>query len=441
VSETHYSAKIFRSVVCGDRRSLPGNGWTAKMAHKNAAKVPRPSQFGRGECLKVAGLFAGVGGIELGLSRAGHDTALLCEVDPTAQAVLRSQFDKSLVFTSSGGSGDIKSLAALPSEVTLVTAGFPCQDLSQAGRTRGIRGSRSGLIGEVFRLLDRAKPSWVLIENVPFMLHLAKGEALYVIVAALEDLGYRWAYRVVDSRAFGRPQRRRRVYLLASKVGDPREVLFADEAGDRQEPSKSSWQEVACGFYWTEGNRGLGWTHDAIPTLKGGSGFGIPSAPAIVLPRGADGERIGTPSIEDAERLQGFDAGWTKAAAAADRENSRWRLIGNSVTVDAAEWIGRRLRSPGKYDQSGDKPHVGGCSWPDACYNVGGGKTEASSVSAWPFGGGQTSLAEYLEHPLKPLSARATQGFFNRFKASTLRKPPGFLDLVERHLDVMCHSK
>lgn len=407
-----------------------------KMPWKKVRALSQPAGSVRGERLRVAGLFAGVGGIELGLSRAGHQTTLLCEIDPAAQAVLRSRFDKSLVFSRGRTSGDIRSLKALPGEVTLVTAGFPCQDLSQAGRTRGIRGSRSGLIGEVFRLLDRARPAWVLIENVPFMLHLAKGEALHVIVAALEDLGYRWAYRVVDSRAFGRPQRRRRVYLLASQKDDPRDVLFVDNAGEHEEPPKSIWHSVACGFYWTEGNRGLGWTHDAVPTLKGGSGFGIPSPPAIILPQGADGERLGTPAIEDAERLQGFDAGWTSAAAEVERRSSRWRLIGNSVTVDAAEWIGMRLRSPGRYDKGEDTPHVGG-GWPDACYNVGFGRMEAVGISAWPYDRGRCPLADYLEQPLKPLSVRATNGFVTRFRASTLAKPPGFLDVVQRHLKAM----
>lgn len=412
---------------------------------KKTGKVVKPFLWpiahARGNRFKVAGLFAGVGGIELGLRRAGHETALLCEIDPAARAVLRSHFDSSVVLSKGIRPGDIKSLTVLPRDVSLVTAGFPCQDLSQAGRTRGIRGSRSGLIGEVFRLLEKSRPPWVLIENVPFMLHLAKGEALHVIVAALEDLGYLWAYRVVDSRAFGRPQRRRRVYLLASTTADPRDVLFADEAGEREEPSKSSWQNVACGFYWTEGNRGLGWTHDAVPTLKGGSSFGIPSPPAIVLPDGEDGERLGTPVIEDAERLQGFDAGWTAEAATVDRTSCRWRLVGNSVTVDAAEWIGRRLRSPGTYDPVGDMPYAIGATWPDACYNVAYGRTKACNVSSWPFNGFNTSLEDFLSQPLKPLSARATQGFFSRFRASSLKKPPGFLELVRRHLNIMSRAE
>src|SRR5690606_8248114 len=113
------------------------------------------------------------------------------------------------------------------------------------------------------------------------MLQLGKGKALDVIVNTLEDLGYRWAYRVVDSRAFGLPQRRERVFMIASLEEDPRHVLYADEAGPPSEDERDAEGRlgVACGFYWTEGLRGLGWAVDAVPTLKGGSTIGIPSPP------------------------------------------------------------------------------------------------------------------------------------------------------------------
>jgi DNA (cytosine-5)-methyltransferase 1 len=133
-----------------------------------------------------------------------------------------------------------------------------------------------------------------MLENVPFMLQLEKGEAMRYLTAWLDKHGYTWAYRVLDARAFGLPQRRQRVILLASKTEDPREVLFQ---GNEGMPPTPSYQEFPSGFYWTEGQRGLGWAPDAVPTLKGGSGLGIPSPPAI---RFLDGF-IGTPSLRDAE--------------------------------------------------------------------------------------------------------------------------------------------
>ncbi len=253
----------------------------------------------------VAGLFAGIGGIEKGLHAAGHQTLLLCENEPAAGRVLEQRFPGIPLHP------DVTTLEGLPAGVTLLAAGFPCQDLSQAGKTVGIMGHRSGLVAEVFRLVQAHRTPWLLLENVPFMLQLGRGRAMDVIVSALEELEYRWAYRVVDSRAFGLPQRRRRVYLVASLEGDPRTVLFADEAGTNGEDGDRSLRSgVACGFYWTEGIRGLGWAADAVPTLKGGSTIGIPSAPAILLPTG----EVITPDIRDAERMQGFSADWTKPA-------------------------------------------------------------------------------------------------------------------------------
>jgi DNA (cytosine-5)-methyltransferase 1 len=374
----------------------------------------------------ISGLFAGIGGLERGLARGGHVTALLCENDPAASAVLRDKFEASL-------HGDIRTLKKLPAKTSLVVAGFPCQDLSQAGRTAGIEGARSGLVGEVFRLIEAQKTPWVLLENVPFMLQLSSGRAMNVIATAFEQLGYKWAYRVVDSRAFGLPQRRRRVFFLASLVGDPREVLFADEAGDQEE--RHDFRSLACGFYWTEGVRGLGWAVDAIPTLKGGSSLGIPSPPAILLPDGS----VGTPDLRDAERLQGFPTNWTKAAQGVGRASGRWKLVGNAVNVRAAEWIGKRLAVPGTVLPFTTRPLRATSSWPVAAWNVGPGR-EAVEASEWPVRRKYQSLEGFLKHPLQPLSVKATAGFLGRAERGGLRFPPDFLKTLREHLEGMKDS-
>src|SRR5947209_10505595 len=100
------------------------------------------------------------------------------------------------------------------------------------------------------------------------MLQLDRGRAMSWLTNQLEARGYHWAYRVVDTQAFGLPQRRQRVLLLASRTEDPRPVLLAEDHGAVVVEDRSG---LACGFYWTEGIRGLGWAIDAIPTLQGGS--------------------------------------------------------------------------------------------------------------------------------------------------------------------------
>ena len=174
--------------------------------------------------LTVAGLFAGIGGIELGLQESGAEAQLLCEWWEPAQAVLRSRFAGVPVV------GDIRDVDRLP-DVGLVTAGFPCTDLSQAGRTAGIGGNSSGLVGEVFRLLRDQRAPLLMLENVRNMLVLDKGKAMRFLISELEALGYRWAYRLVDSRFTGVPQRRQRVIFLASQDLDPSSVLSQTTQG------------------------------------------------------------------------------------------------------------------------------------------------------------------------------------------------------------------
>lgn len=375
--------------------------------------------------MKVVGLFAGIGGVERGLHQAGHETTLLCEINDGAASVLRARFpDIPLV-------GDIRDLGELP-PADVIAAGFPCQDLSQAGRTAGIEGRESGLVGEVFRLLAApgCSPRWVLLENVPFMLQLDRGEAMSFLTSSLERLGFGWAYRVIDTRSFGLPQRRQRVILLASRTEDPRDVLFADEAG---EPEPKDHRGYACGFYWTEGTRGLGWAVDATPTLKGGSTIGIPSPPAVWMPDG----RLVTPEIRDAERLQGFPSDWTKPAMrTTKRRGARWKLVGNAVSVPVAKWVGGRMREPGTHDPSRDSALNRKRSWPSAAWGM-GGITMRVEISKWPVRRAHRSLAEFMRYEPKLLSARATAGFLKRARSSNLHFVEGFLDAVSDHLERM----
>lgn len=375
----------------------------------------------------VAGLFAGIGGIESGLSLSGAEAELLCEYWEPAYTVLSNQFPGVPIVH------DVRDLRSLPA-VDLVTAGFPCTDLSQAGRMSGIRGAQSGLVGEVFRLLKKPRAPMLLLENVKNMLVLDGGRAMRYLVDELERLGYRWAYRLVDSRFSGVPQRRQRVIFLAALDVDPRAILFADDAGERP---PGHYSDEAFGFYWTEGLRGLGWAQDAVPTLKGGSTIGIASPPAIWRP-GADlGTRIVTPPIEGAERLQGFPSGWTKSAELVSRQKgTRWKLVGNAVTTGVAEWVGRRIADPGEPILEGGAMQDGD-RWPRAAFGA-NGKVWGVELSMWP-------TRERYRHLLPtsdakravPLSARASAGFLERAQRGSLRFADGFLDDVADHLAFM----
>lgn len=377
--------------------------------------------------MKFAGLFAGIGGFELGLSRAGHRTELLCEIDEAAKAVLAARFPDIPL------ASDIRELRHLPRDVDAICAGFPCQDLSQAGKTAGIDGARSGLVSEVFRLLETHDVPTVVLENVPFMLQLARGDAMRRIASRFEELGYRWAWRVVDAYGFGLPQRRERVVMVASRAFDPADVLLAEDKPLKRR--ETALGKYAHGFYWTEGIRGLGWAVDSIPTLKVGSSVGIPAPPAILTRDGV----VVKPDIRDAERLQGFDADWTRPAEAVVRASRRWTLVGNAVAVNVAEWIGKRLEHPLDYDRDRDRPFPETGLLPKAA-RFDGARRHAVDVSTDPVGNTPPHLHEFLRHPGAPLSARATSGFLARTKRSSLRFPPGFLEFLSAHHQRMLHQ-
>lgn len=371
--------------------------------------------------MRTAGLFAGIGGLESGLASAGHEAALLCEIWEPARAVLVARFpDVDLA-------GDVTRLESLPDDVELLVAGFPCQDLSQAGMTAGIAGRRSGLVDHIFRLLDQRATPWVVLENVSFMLSLDQGRAMNFLASEFEARGYRWAYRVVNSLAFV-PQRRERVLFVATTTDiDPAAVVLVD---DHVPPAReTTLDRHAHGFYWTEGVRGLGWAQEAIPTLKNGSTIGIPSPPAILMPDGS----IVTPDIRDAERLQGFPVDWTAPAAEVARVSSRWSLVGNAVTTPVAEWLGGRLAVPGQYEVQRDRPFADGGRWPRAA-RFDGDQRLSVEIGAFPVWKEREPLAKFLKYPGKPLSLRATRGFLSRTERGSLRFVPGFQDRVRAHL-------
>lgn len=373
--------------------------------------------------MRAVGLFSGIGGLELGLQRAGIETDLLCEFWEPAASTLRRHFEGPVV-------GDIRDLPSLP-RVDVVTAGFPCTDLSQVGRTAGITGDESGLVNEVFRLIDQAPPTWVVLENVPNMLSLHGGAPIRSITEWFDDHGWHWAYRTVDAQHFGVRQRRRRVFIVASMTEDPRTVLFADEGALPQVAGR----HAAYGFYWTEGNRGLGWGEGVTPTLKGGSRVGIASPPAVWRVGEVAGHAIARPSVEVGERLQGFRAGWTSHVA---KEGVRWKLVGNAVTVPVAKWIGSRLAAPGEMVEVERRLLVIGSRWPAAAARV-GGVYEAWKLSERPVVLRQRlTLDRVLSlYGASPLSLGATRGFAERFKASQLRSRPGFVAALDAHIRVM----
>lgn len=367
--------------------------------------------------MSVAGLFSGIGGFEVAFADAGFGTNVLVEVDKAARAVLKAKFPDVKIRC------DVQDLDELDPDTSIVTAGFPCQNLSMAGDKAGIAGPKSGVVRKLFSLIACSKPPIVVIENVYFMLQLDGGRAMDWLAGQFEELGYRWAYRVVDTMGFGIPQRRRRVYMVACLEIDPRGVLFADDHLEVTEAKPNLDKPV--GFYWTEGRSGIGLTADGIPPLKVGSGLGIPSAPAVLF---TDGEVL-IPSLAACEELQGFAVGWTEAADGESGRNPRWRLVGNAVSVPVARWVAERIKSPGTVLEFEEKAIACGDRWPSAAWNVGDGRI-GTVGSEKPIRSDVSSISTFRDASWSRLSQRAIEGFIGRAESANLRMPGGFLDAL-----------
>ena len=249
--------------------------------------------------LEAIGLFSGVGGMEIALGHAGVKTLAMCEIDPNARTVLAHHFPDTPIFRDVREvTGDaLRDLGAVPGR-TIITAGFPCTDLSIAGNRAGLdRGTRSGLFWEIIRILGEFPAAWVLLENVPGLLSAScpcpgdglcvargitvrcpgelhavsggacggdgcvaeHGGAMGAVLGALGERGYGYAYRVLDSQYFGVPQRRRRVFIVGRRAGGPgvtapAQVLLEPEGGGRD--SAACGAEGSFLTRWAEGSTG-----------------------------------------------------------------------------------------------------------------------------------------------------------------------------------------
>lgn len=376
--------------------------------------------------MNVGSLFTGVGGFDLGLERAGHRIVFQCEIDPYRRRVLERHWpgvrcyeDVRLVGRDDGSAPRGRNRddphwhngGGTDASVDLLCGGFPCQDLSVAGKRRGLAGDRSGLFFEFARIADvvLTDGGWLLIENVPGLLSSHGGRDFAVLLSTLAELGFHdLAWRVLDSRYFGVPQRRRRVFILARRSrgrsasevllepesggGDftagretgprvtERTVESADSALDRQRggaddnDAQAGW--LVAGPLTRRYGKGINTTLDdgavVAHTLRSegfdagedGTGRGTPLVPDRVreiagISRGMDGafhatqdpiyEPNGTPALGASAYLATGATGATGATEATcafdpKPDGPRYAAMGDAVTVNVAHWIGCRLR-------------------------------------------------------------------------------------------------
>lgn len=190
-------------------------------------------------------LFAGIGGFDLGLERAGMDCQFQIERDEACNRVLSRRWP------TVERHKDVCEFSTATTSVRprLLCGGFPCQDLSVAGKRAGLAGKRSGLFHEFCRIIGEFSPRWILLENVPGLLSSNGWADMGTVVWALGQLGYGWAYRSLDVQYNGVAQRRERVFIVGC-LGDWRraaEVLFEPESlPGHPAPSRKAGSRVAA---------------------------------------------------------------------------------------------------------------------------------------------------------------------------------------------------
>ena len=320
--------------------------------------------------LKFASAFTGIAGFELGMREYIEPTVMI-EWDKHCQVVLNRHYP---AIPKRGDISDVTGKEV--GKIDGYIGGFPCGDTSIGKADRqGLAGPRSGyfsefarLIAETQRILDETRPRWVVIENPVGLLSSPgvsrvdgidrTGWDMAAVVRALEDLGYGWAYRVVDGRYLGTPQKRERVIVVGHRGGDPRPAweVLADE-GPGQGPARPRVEPRQRGpraRRGPEANGTLIWRKAAraraslaaggyetwrpaeyANTLAGSDGGGPARQQHILLQDG----RLRTFTPLEWERLQGFPDGWTEGLP----DSARFRLLGNAMHVGMAQWLGRRI--------------------------------------------------------------------------------------------------
>lgn len=268
--------------------------------------------------------FSGIGGFEIALEEAGHECVGFSEIDPHAISVYISRFPHI-------NHGDITRISAesLP-DFDLLCGGFPCQAFSVAGEKRGFEDTRGTLFFDLCRIARTKKPRYLLFENVKGLLSHDRGNTFATILISLDELGYDVQWQVLNSKHFGVPQNRERVYILGHLRGTPRPDVFP-----LIPTSRAVIGEARCIAY--QNKRHVSTLSDCVGTITS-SYRGRPDGdgrPGLLLPDG----RIRGLTVEECERLQGFPTGWTEGIS----KSNRYKCVGNAVTVNVVRAIAQRL--------------------------------------------------------------------------------------------------
>ena len=280
--------------------------------------------------LKYLSVFSGIGGFELAIKKSSAwDCIGYSEVNKYAIKIYEKHFKGKQNY------GDAKQIntKGLP-DFDLLVGGFPCQPFSVAGERRGFTDSRGSLFFEVARIIKEKQPRILLLENVKGLLSHDKGATFIKILTTLNELGYDAEWQVLNSKYFGVPQSRERVFIIGYLRKECSFKIFPvlRQKKEANERSKSKvCISVSAPNRIKKGQNGRRFKDNNDPsfTLTAQDRHGI-----------YDGANIRTLTPLECERLQGFPDNWTEGIP----DNQRYKCIGNAITVNVVEEIIKRLK-------------------------------------------------------------------------------------------------
>ncbi|HSS43046.1 MAG TPA: DNA cytosine methyltransferase [Solirubrobacterales bacterium] len=310
--------------------------------------------------MNVGSLFSGIGGFDLGFERAGMRVSWQVELDPYCQAVLARHFPDAARFA------DVREVGARNLDpVDLLCGGFPCQDLSAAGRGAGIDGARSGLWSEFARIVRELRPRYVVVENVPALL-TGKGKRwergpIGRVLGDLAEARYDAEWACLSAGEFGAPHLRKRVWIVAYPARDAEAGAAAESGSQRQRAwaggERSRAAEVADADAKRQPGR-AGALRSAPgrrqPAERGGKGADVPDADRQQHEGRA--QALGGSAGAELRDHWAAEPGVGRVADGVPRRVDRLAALGNALVPQIAEWIGRRILD---YERRAAKPREG----------------------------------------------------------------------------------
>lgn len=302
--------------------------------------------------MKFLDLFAGIGGFRLGMESAGHECIGFCEIDKFARAsykeIHNTKGEIELHDITTVTDDEVRAIG----HVDVICGGFPCQAFSVAGERRGFEDTRGTLFFEIARFASILKPKYLFLENVKGLLNHDGGNTFKTIIGALDELGYDVEWQVLNSKNFGVPQNRERVFIIGHLRGQRTRNVFPilreNAKSDNQQPKIEIVGNTKNPNGTRQGTRSIVHSTNGIIGTLTTTDYKEPKQIAIQKPGESQGVadldfRIRKLTPREYWRLQGFPDWAFDKAQEVNSNTQLYKQAGNSVTVNVIEAIAREF--------------------------------------------------------------------------------------------------